>query len=293
MTTQDSTFRLIKTEVMPLTLDLAKRFRGMQGSPTERALNQSRVEHLREKAVEGRLIPFMWATATLDGVEYRMNGQHSSEMLCTLDGMFPPSGTVVMSRFEVPDKNALAQLFRQWDDRKSGRSTADVAGAYQGLVEALNDVPRKIGKEAIDGVAWYTANVEGLPTARGDDRYGLFNDPGLHPFIKWIADLFSSKTPELAKPSVIAAIYGTFTKNSDEAKAFWNEVARMGDQYNDSAASTVLDAWLRQNHEDHNPDVKPANLYQGCIFAWNAHRQGKTLASIKYDARKALNKISE
>lgn len=293
MEAQHSTFELVKTEVLPLTLELARQFREMKGSPTERPLSQSRVEHLREKAIDGHLIPFMWATASLDGVEYRMNGQHSSEMLTTLDGMFPPNGQVFMSRYIVPDKNAMAQLFRQFDDRRSGRTTTDVAGAYQGLVDALNDVPRHIGKKAVDGIGWFNVNVEGLPSARGDDRYFLFNDTGLHPFIHWLADLFSSKTPELSKPSVIAAIFGTFEANTGEAKKFWDEVARQGDPYNDDAPTTVLDNWLRANHEHPDPEIKPANLYQGCIYAWNASRSGKTFSAIKYDAKKALNKISE
>jgi len=289
-----ATFELIETQVLALTLELAKEFRAMRGSPTERALNPGRVEHLRQKAFDNRLIPFMWATAELDGRTYRMNGQHSSEMLCTLDGMFPPNGTVFMSKYKVPNKAGLALLFRQFDDRKSGRSTADVAGAYQGLVDELKDIPREKGKTAIDGIAWYMAAVQGLPVARGDDKYDLFNNAGLHPFIHWIADLFTSKTPELEKhPPVIAAMFGTYEANTSEAKRFWDEVARSGDQFDDNAPSTVLDNWLRVNHEKPDPDIKQANVYQGAVFAWNAYRAGKQIPAIRADAKKSFYKIAE
>ena len=40
-------------------------------------------------------------------------------------------------------------------------------------------------------------------------------------------------------------------------------------------------------------ELKPANLYQGCIFAWNAFREGKTITAIKYDTKKGLYPVNE
>jgi hypothetical protein len=40
-------------------------------------------------------------------------------------------------------------------------------------------------------------------------------------------------------------------------------------------------------------ELKPASLYQGCIFAWNAFREGKTITAIKYDTKKGLYRVSE
>lgn len=40
-------------------------------------------------------------------------------------------------------------------------------------------------------------------------------------------------------------------------------------------------------------ELKPANLYQGCVFAWNAHREGKMIPSIKFDTRKGLYNVHE
>jgi hypothetical protein len=55
-----SDFTLEKSEVLPLTPEFAEQFRDMEPSPTERPLNPSRVEHLREKALAGLLVPFTW-----------------------------------------------------------------------------------------------------------------------------------------------------------------------------------------------------------------------------------------
>jgi hypothetical protein len=61
------------------------------------------------------------------------------------------------------------------------------------------------------------------------------------------------------------------------------------------APSTVLDAWLKAMVEKRgsNNELKPANLYQGSIFAWNAHREGKTIQTIRFDAKKGLYDVHE
>ena len=126
-------FRLEKSETKALTPDLAKRFRDLVPSPTERAFDEARAKMLREKAAAGQLIAFNWATAKLGDNEYRMNGQHSSLVLCELNGQFPENLKVHLDSYVVDDKEGLALLFRQFDNRKSGRTPTDVAGAYQGV----------------------------------------------------------------------------------------------------------------------------------------------------------------
>lgn len=56
-----SSFKLLKSEVKPLTPELAAQFREMEPSPTERDLNPSRLKNLREKAEAGHLVTFQWA----------------------------------------------------------------------------------------------------------------------------------------------------------------------------------------------------------------------------------------
>ena len=44
---------------------------------------------------------------------------------------------------------------------------------------------------------------------------------------------------------IVAAIYATFIANEDAARAFWDQVARGGLEYEENAPSTVLDNWLK------------------------------------------------
>jgi hypothetical protein len=90
-------------------------------------------EHLREKALAGLLVPFTWSVAKFGDKMVRMNGQHSSTMLCNLNGAFPTDGKVHLDTYRVDSTEGLALLFRQFDDRKSGRTPSDVAAAYQSI----------------------------------------------------------------------------------------------------------------------------------------------------------------
>jgi hypothetical protein len=190
-------------------------------------------------------------------------------------------------------------LFRQFDDRKSGRSPADVSGAYQGLYEPLRGIPKEHAKLAIDGIAWWMKHVEGLPVGLGDDAYELFGRDNMHGFIQWLGlDVFSIKTPELKRVPVIGAIYATFANNENGSKIFWAEVARGGAEYEETAPSTALDGWLKKLREEkpnHKTEIKPGEYYQGCIFAWNAYRSGKVLkdGKINHDVSKGFHAVAE
>ena len=193
----------------------------------------------------------------------------------------------------MDNKEGLALLFRQFDNRKSGRTPTDVSGAYQGLYPELRDTPRSAAKLAVEGAAWYEKKVEGLPAPSGDDVYTLFGKTSLHSFIKWIGEVFSVKTPELRRTTIVAAMYGTFDKNEAEARKFWMEVSRGGVEYEDNHPTTVLDTFLKSVFEEKKKwDLNQANLYQGCIYAWNAYREGKTITSVKYDTRKGLYTVA-
>lgn len=278
-------FRLVNAEVMPLTLQFAEQFRDMEASPTERELNLSRVKHLREKAEAGKLVTFHWSRAKIGNRVVRMNGQHSSEMLCGLNGAFPKGLMVHLDDYEVDGPDGLADLFRQFDDRKSGRTAGDVAGAYQMLFEPLHEVPRPIAKLGVEGIAWYRRHVAGIPAPSGDDQYTLFGETGTHEFLRWLGEVFSIKTPELKRVQVVSAMYATFNASTSEARAFWALVARGGPEYEEDAPATTLDTWLKRAKEE-KLELKPGHFYQGSIFAWNAHRTSKPIKTIKYETGK-------
>jgi hypothetical protein len=201
--------------------------------------------------------------------------------------------TAHLDHYEVETEGDLAALFRQFDARKSGRSPSDVSGAYQGLHSDLREVAKPSAKLGIDGVGWYRRFVVGLPPAGlvGDDAYSMFNEAALHSFVIWLGETLSVKTPELKRPPIIAAMHATFEANAAEARIFWKAVGRGGVEFEEDAPATQLDTWLKEMAEqpkNNRPDIRPAQYYQGCIYAWNAFREDKPIKRIVADAKKGF-----
>lgn len=276
-----------ESKAIPLTLEVAQDFRDMKPSPTERELSERRVSVLKDKAEHGKLVTFQWAVAILRGERLRMNGQHSSNMLCQLEGNFPEGLWAHIDEYEVEDSDGLADLFRQFDDRRSARSAKDVCGAYQMLHGNLHDVPRPIAKLAIDGIAWFDRQVRRLKIAQ-DNQYELFNTARetVHPFVLWMGELHDVKTPELRKSPVSGAMWTTFQTSENKAKVFWHSVARGGEEYQDDDPKTVLDRFLKslvdkEQNQKRRIKIGAPQVYNGCVYAWNAWRQDRTLTSIR------------
>lgn len=295
-TTAKVGFRRISSKVMDLTLPVVQEFRCIEASPVEREINDKRVKHLREKVDAGLAVTFHWVTAKLNDKILRGNGQHSSTMLSQIpEERFPSGLKVFREHFECDTADDFALLFQQFDDRKSSRTSNDVAAVYQGFQPELIEVPHGIAKLAIDGYTFYQRNIEGaknLPV--GDMSYALFSDQGLHPWIKWLGDLHNSKTKELQTKAVTAAMFGTFQVNETAARDFWDVVSRGGDPDAETSPERVLDLWLRSIYEGTNEDdIRPVNQYQGAIYAWNAARENKQISSIKFDVKKKVATIRE
>jgi len=284
-----TTMRLVRSETKELTPELAAQFATMPGSVTERDLDKKRVTTLKERVLGGTALSFIWATATVvaTGETFRINGNHSSNMLSHLDGAFPTGLKVHLDHYEVAQTRDLALLFRQIDYRGSARSIADISGAYQMLVEELRDVPKDRARKALDGVSWFLRKIVGSAVPRGDDVFDLFNEPIYHGFIHMAGRILSPKTSEFTTP-VIGAMYGTYDIAPDEAEEFWYAVAHEGAGQDDKHPTTMLDAWLVANLQAVNPEPQLA-VYRACGMAWNAYRAKRSNLSItKYDAKKGV-----
>src|SRR6185503_4370700 len=107
-------FSLETSTTTPLTPQVLTDFRQLPPSLTERALQEKRVKRLQDKIEGGRAIPFFWASAKLDGKEYRVNGQHSSEALSRMNGTLPAGLIVHRDIYTVKGQDGLILLFRQF-----------------------------------------------------------------------------------------------------------------------------------------------------------------------------------
>jgi hypothetical protein len=288
-------FTLLNSELLSVTSELARKIAQMPGSATERPLDDKRLDYLKGQIMAGQATVFNWAIAVRpDETERRINGQHSSDILAKLDGDMPSGLMVNLSRYKVDDERDEILLFRQFDPKGSLRSRGDIAGAYQMMEADLRAVPRPAAKSAAEGIAWYLGRKVGVPVPKGDEVYDLFHTPEYAPFVVWMGNVLTMKTPELKKAPVVGAIFATWEKDPEAAKEFWHNVSRGGEDFAEKAPTTTLDRWLQETKtpKRRKSPITDTQLYQGCVFAWNAQRNGKTaIERINYDIKKGFYEV--
>jgi len=286
-----ATFHLNRSDSVTLdrakALDFARKHAALPKSPTERELEVSRMKKLVNVLKEGLALPFQWATVDYGNQTYRMNGQHSSNAILEAADFLPERMGFHIDHYKVDDRQGMVELFRQFDQRWSMRSSGDVAGAFQGLSPELAQCSRKACKKAAEGLAWYFQSVVGespigLQMA-GDDKYDVFGRRDYFEFFHFCDRLLTDKTPELQKPSVTAAIYATFTMSPPGAKTFWTGVGCGVDHFSDdSNPGAVLAAEFQKAKDDKSfrDALRPADYYKKSVKAWNAFCDGEKIRSL-------------
>jgi hypothetical protein len=285
-------FKLLSSKTEDITPELAVRFNTMPETLAERKLKKQRLDYLSNAIQGGDVIAFNWATAKVEdtGEEYRVNGHHSSHLLAQMNGQMPEGLKAHIDTYSVPNKEALALLFRQFDNRVSVRSINEISGVYQGLNINLKDIPIQVGRHAIDGMVWYMKKIAGEDTKTGDDRFDYFYDREKQPFVIMVGRVYSkSKTGEFTTP-VIGAMYGTWQREPTVAEIFWTAAARPGTA-GDTHPAQVLDAWLVKKQQGEGEEKRPTEFefYNACATAWNAHRHDRPLTpgyNFKYSKKK-------
>jgi uncharacterized protein (DUF2237 family) len=291
-------FHLAKSETLFLdreaAVEAALAHQSLPKSPTEREMESARLKLLADRARGGVWLPCQWATVTYKGVKYRMNGQHSSQVMIDHADHLPGKVAIHLDHFEVEGPVGMGVLFRQFDARFSARSKQDVAGAYHGLVDELKGVSRRKAKLGIEGVVWYERAIEGLPVPSGDDVYEKLMANTYHRFIRWLDKVIvHGKTRELEKAPVVGAMYATFIMSESGAQDFWPHVAK-ADMPDDSDPRNVLSADLTAaiDPERKADPLKPGEYYHKCIKAWNAFRAGEKVRSLNVNTKKGLPDIA-
>jgi hypothetical protein len=293
-----SEFRRVKSETFQGGAKELRRvieeFRAIPESPVERPLDKKWANELTTRIVNGFPVSFQWAVAELQQnggiIRLRVNGQHSSWALAKLlvENGLPPSLCIHLDTYAVQDESGAVQLFRQFDARKSARSTEDISGAYQCFQPALVNCNRGILMKGVQGITWYRREVQKRHVHTGDDIYVLFDDSRLHPFFLMTHDILKDgKSNELKQVPVLAAAYGTWLQDAKGAAEFWRLTAQ-GTNRNGADAAMDLEAELiRLRDREERAKEKPnqAQIYAKCARAWLAYVDGSRVSNFKVNTK--------
>lgn len=179
--------KLVTTEIVPVTKSLAKKFRDMTPVSNERPLKANRAKSHVKLIMNNTFFTPQWGCCTLDGVTYRGNGNHTSNVLAACmqahDGGLDERATefagkylfvrggdwtgdkaedlpevkegeyeACVETFTADSANDLVTFFERYDSADSVRSKSDVMGVYIGEQSELRDLSRDRCRYALAGV---------------------------------------------------------------------------------------------------------------------------------------------
>lgn len=273
------------TSTIALTRAVAEEFATASSWAGERALSQSRVRYLRQELVAGRFRSPEWALAWLNGKWYRVNGQHSSMMLASLNGEFPKDMKVTIKEFMCDTEDDLVRLFGTFDVRESARSGADYVGVAMAVSSQLE--PARLDRLAVYKLAsgMMVHEGEGVVRRKASSRERaqmVHRDPA------YLVAATPYAKKRLFSVGASAALYATWLVRTNAWSDFWdktfNETAP-----DPNAPTRVLARFLRgENRGNSKANVRA--IYVKCIHAWNAWRTGTT-TNLAYHSSLAVPRV--
>lgn len=229
------------TRIEPLTLDLAKEVAAMPGLPGERELRTSRLKFLRNHMKDGSFVGPNWAIAVHEttGEKFRINGQHSSNMLAALEPADFPSGlNVTIDTYGFTDMaQDVAGLFNLFDHPRSARSDTDYMGISRArypefagmdngfLVKVAAGIDANIRNRTVDSADAKIRLLEELLPHREHGNYFL-DEPYRH-FAVWLYQWREAKHfGFIGRNGVTSEILDDWRTSPEFAAEFWNYVFR-------------------------------------------------------------------
>lgn len=278
-------FHQTATRTVPVTRELAEEFATMPAWKGERPLRAERVATLAKKIAAGQFYSPTWAVVTLDGVTYRMNGQHSSNALAACSNI-PAGLQVTILEFRAETEQDLADLFAQFDIPESARRMHDVLNAHAATETAVADCPLKTLQVILAGIAEAQGSF-GKDTH--SERAVLMHTHG--EFIEF-ARRFTTHRHTLYM-AVVAAMYMTWKAAPQRSGEFWQLVA--SEKHPDANNATrVLARFLtaevvgRSRRGGMRWDRRAVRVK--CLHAWNAYWR-KQSTVLKYVAEAPIPAI--
>lgn len=294
-------WKLLRTEDLLITKDLAKSIAHMTPTPRERRIKPSLIEDHKKDILSGRFRPPHWAVASClaDGIPYRVNGQHTAHIYAEIADEAPPNSAHI--EYYVCDTLAdVAALHSTFDARRSARTASEIYCSTAATRHDLADIPKKIIECAASGIDGHMqdgtfsgANSRSTPNERAEL---LLRYPG---FVVWARELISDTGSMLhmCRAGVFAAMFASWSLDRHCATTFWSLVRDESAPRPDDA-SRVLARWLLTTRHsktmEERSKIKKADsreMYVASIHCWNAWVEGRTIKGIKYYKNSPIPKM--
>lgn len=264
----------------------------VESLPYERPLRNNHVEYLISCMKRGTFRPELCnlATAKVNGVTYRVNGQHTAwARVLYDDSRFAPP--VRLLEYRLDDDVALRDLYSSID-RAAPRTSNNIITARLYGTETFEGISSATLRRLSEGFAlWRWEKMEARKRHDADERAVLM--AGEYKALVLLVGGFcqesqSREYSHVHRGPAMAGMLATFEKNAKKAIEFWTSV-RDGTGFTDKddPILTLRNALLTHavSHGRGNITGKKAvtgeEMFRWCILCWNAFRRGETLRILR------------
>lgn len=282
-----------KPKLTKISYALAKRYRDMVRYPNDRELTPSRCEYLRTAIRADLFRGSEWVTAKClaDDNVYRINGKHTSTVLCELYEAKEEIGEFyqLVREYECKTMEDMAHLFASFDAKGSARTKADIIKGFAATAVATASLPPRMLSLVTTGLAfnvWERAYNRQSPT---EQSLLLLQHTD---FAEWITEMLHNKkgAEHLRRMPVVSAMARSWMKDPDAAVEFWTKLRDDCDDPREGPVRTLY-RWLLKKKigavKDASESVSNREVFVRCLLAWNEFR-GEGHTGYKHDMETPL-----
>lgn len=284
------TFTEISSKLVKCTHKLAKEFDQMELYPLDRGYKKARLEYHRQACANGSFRGPEWASVHVKDIDkvFRMNGKHTSRVLCELyDAGTPYACEVVLRRYECPSMADAAHLFATFDAKDSARSKQDILRGY-----AASDK-----NTAVLTPKQLTVVTSAIAFSKMEDSYRKSNTETQSlwllensAFVDWFVSLLEGREAKevshVMRMSVVAAMLKTWEARKRDSTEFWTDVITGEADEKAKGPRRSLYNLLQTSKvgsRDSGVRIGERELYVKCLKAWNAFRSDEPAVVLSYD----------
>lgn len=267
--------------LVPVTYELAAKFRDMERFPRDRELKGYLKESIRQAVLNGEFRGSEWASAFCrdTGLEYRINGKHTSHVFCELfESGHVLECTQLIRRYICDTVEDASRLYATFDSPQSARTKQDIVKAFAVSCPALADLPIKELSLITAGLAYNHWELQAYIKKPVEQCSLLLQHAD---FAVWAAGILGERaknSKHIHRRSVVAAMARTWLKCHAAANDFWPKVR---DDCDDPSKSPIrwLYRWLvvhtigAGNRIPGKQKSGDKEMFVRCLQAWNAWRK--------------------
>ena len=255
-------YKLLKVETLKggLSESVLAEHASLPDIPGERDLKKPRLKFLTERAELGDFNRCEWARCRCkeDGKDYRVNGNHSKKVLegirdGEIEADFPSGIPVTVQWYECDTLLDLADVFDQFDNKKSAREPADKLNVFVAQHDDLIGIDKKLIGKVLTGVDWgvkhvpsITEECAGHVPESAYDRGELLNVDSVRDFIDTMNEYQGSAFNAWeSKSGILASIFKVYLEDREKAGLMLDQTMNEVGEECESYAKTMRKACTR------------------------------------------------